>query len=276
MVLVYGDTNSTLAAALAAAKLGIPVAHVEAGLRSFNRGMPEEINRVVTDHLSTLLFAPTEQSVLNLRREMVPGEVIRTGDIMKDTVRLFEKQIDRQAKTLLKRHRLQLKGFAFATVHRAENTDNPRRWLALVRGLTNVARRVMPVVWAVHPRSRQLLDRKARPGVMVIPPQDYFETHALVRAARVVLTDSGGLQKEAALHGTPCVTLRDETEWVELVEHGVNQLSGADADRIETMAAHSSWPEKGLPDGLYGDGRTATQIAERIGAFLDRARPRRR
>jgi len=268
-VLVYGDTNSTLAATLAAVKLGVPVAHVEAGLRSFNRRMPEEINRVVTDHLATLCFAPTEAAVQNLAAEGITAGVHRVGDVMYDSIRIFREQVGEQAGAALARFDVASRGFALATVHRAENTDDPRRWQGILEGLRRVAATVGPVVWPVHPRARALLDGASLPGVRLSEPLDYFEAQALVSHARVVLTDSGGLQKEAAFHGTPCVTLRDETEWVELLECRVNHLAGSDPATIVRLAQTARWPTAGLPAGLYGNGHSAELVASRLRADLD-------
>ena len=255
-VVVYGDTNSTLAGALSAAKLNIPVAHVEAGLRSFRRDMPEEINRVLTDQLSTLLFAPTEAAVRNLRSEGLEQGIFRTGDVMLDAVLLLQRELRDRAAEVLASFSVTPGGYAFATVHRAENTDDPDRWQSIIEGLSRVGREVAPVLWPVHPRARHLL-RGDGSNVRWLDPIPYLETQALVMNARVVLTDSGGLQKEAAFHRTPCVTLREETEWVELVEHGVNVLAGADADRIVESAKAARWPAAGLPNGLYGNGHSA-------------------
>lgn len=265
MVVVFGDTNSTLAGALAAAKLSIPVAHVEAGLRSFDRSMPEEINRVVTDHLSTLLFAPTEAAVANLAAEGLSDGVVRTGDVMFDVVEQHRPEIAAKAGEVCRALGLEPRGFAFATVHRAENTDNETRWAGILEAFAEIGKS-LPVVWAAHPRTRERVSGLSFPGVAVIDPLPYLETQALLSAAQVVLTDSGGLQKEAAFHATPCVTLRERTEWVELVEAGVNSLAGANRERIVAAAQRATWPEAGLPAGLYGDGQTARQVASAVAA----------
>ena len=267
MVIVYGDTNSTLAGALAAAKLPIPVAHVEAGLRSFDRTMPEETNRVLTDHVSTLLFAPTAAAVANLAAEGLREGVVRTGDVMFDVVEQHRKAISEKAREVCRARNLESGSFAFATVHRAENTDTPARWAGILAGFAAIGRH-QPVVWAAHPRTRALVRGVQLPGVTIIDPQPYLETQALVSAARVVLTDSGGLQKEAAFHQTPCVTLRDRTEWGELVDAGVNVLAGADAGTIVAATARAAWPARGIPAQLYGDGRTAESIASVIAAHI--------
>jgi UDP-GlcNAc3NAcA epimerase len=261
VVIVYGDTNSTLAGALAASKLRIPVAHVEAGLRSFNRSMPEELNRIVTDHLATLLLAPTAAAVANLRGEGLGARVVQCGDVMLDAARLFAPEVERMAAEGLARFGVETGRFALATVHRVENTDDPKRWAGILQGLERVAREVTPVIWPAHPRTRALLSRRSPAGVQVVDPIPYFETQALLRHARVVLTDSGGLQKEAAFQEIPVVVLRDETEWVELVACGAARLVGTDPVRIAGEAAAATWPVTGLPAGLFGDGHAADVVA---------------
>ena len=273
MVVVFGDTNSTLAGALAAAKLLIPVAHVEAGLRSFDGAMPEEVNRVLTDHIAALLFAPTDAAVANLRAEGIVDGVVRTGDVMLDVVEHHRQAIAAKALGLCRELGLTTRGFAFATVHRAENTDNAARWDGIVAAFSEIGRR-MPVVWAAHPRTREQVRGLGLPGVVIVDPQPYLHTQALVSAARLVLIDSGGLQKEAAFHGTPCVTLRDRTEWVELVDAGVNALAGAACERIVSAADRARWPEHGLPPNLYGDGHTARHVAAAVAARVSGEPPR--
>lgn len=263
MTIVFGDTNSTAAGALTAAKLQIPVAHVEAGLRSFDRSMPEEINRVLTDHLSTVLFAPTTAAMENLAREGLREGVVRTGDVMFDVFEQHRNVIETQADEICSELGLSRKGYAFATVHRAENTDSPSRWGEILEAFRVIGRRT-PVVWAAHPRTREKLREADLEGVRLVEPLPYLRTQALVSAARVVLTDSGGLQKEAAFNGVPCVTLRDRTEWIELLDAGVNRLAGADWRRIVATVEEASWPDQGLPAGLYGDGQTAVRIAEQV------------
>lgn len=260
-VLVYGDTNSTLAGALCAAKLLLPVYHVEAGLRSFNRRMPEEMNRVLTDHVSNLLFAPTDAAVANLRAEGIVKGVVRTGDVMYDTALLFRESVGEMSREVTARFGVEPGGYALATVHRAENTDDPVRWRGITNGLRAIAGSGLPVIWPVHPRVQIKSEATAGPGFILTSPLPYFETQALLMHARVVLTDSGGLQKEAAFHRVPCVTIRDETEWVELVEHGVNQLVPADSSEIERAAREARWPAASLPVGMFGDGRSSETIA---------------
>jgi len=260
-VLVYGDTNSTLAGALAAVKLHIPVAHVEAGLRSFNRRMPEEINRVLTDHAADLLFAPTGTALDNLRNEGVPeARLHMVGDVMYDAA-LFYRDRARQPRWF---DALGIADGAFvlATVHRAENTDDPARLCAIFEGLGNCGQ---PVVLPLHPRTRSKLgeyDIKVSSSVHLTDPVGYLEMVWLQAHCATIATDSGGVQKEAYFHGKPCITLRDETEWVELVESGWNVLVGADVARIgaELLAPRP------LQDAtqLYGRGDAAKNLVRKI------------
>jgi UDP-GlcNAc3NAcA epimerase len=227
-VLVYGDTNSTLAGALAAAKLHLPIAHVEAGLRSFNMAMPEEINRIVTDRLSRWLFTPTAAAEQNLGREGVPrGHIVPVGDVMYDVALQHGARAHAGAGVLGER-RLAPRGYVLATIHRAENTDDPARLAVIVDAFAALARD-LPVVWPLHPRTRAALARQgleqAAAAVTLIPPVGYLDMVRLEKHAALVATDSGGVQKEAFFHGVPCVTLRDETEWVELVDSGWNRLA---------------------------------------------------
>jgi len=261
LVMVYGDTNSTLAGALAAAKLHIPVAHVEAGLRSFNKKMPEEINRVFTDHASDLLFCPTETAVKNLRREGIEKGVYLVGDVMYDAVLLYLSLAEEKSH-ILEQLGLKPKSYALATVHRAENTDQPERLQAVFEGLQRVAKEGFPVILPLHPRTRKRLDAMdIHPqGVQLLDPVSYLDMLVLEKNAKVILTDSGGVQKEAFFFRVPCVTLREETEWVETVEAGWNTLVGCDPERILQVALgakageESAWP--------YGDGRAAERVVE--------------
>ena len=259
-VLVYGDTNSTLAGALAAAKLHVPIGHVEAGLRSFNRRMPEEINRVVTDHVSTWLFAPSDAAREHLAQEGIRDGVHVVGDIMVDALRLHGARAEARAEALA-RHGLHAGGYYLATVHRAENTDEAgplRRIFVALDALDK------PVAMPLHPRTRK---RVAELGigiggnVRVLAPQGYLDMLALQRGAACVLTDSGGLQKEAYYLRVPCVTLREETEWVETVASGWNTVAGTDPERILTAVARRPGAGAPHPD-LYGDGMTAGRIVE--------------
>ncbi len=261
-VLVYGDTNSTLAGALVPAKLHIPVAHVEAGLRSYNRSMPEEINRVLADRLSSLLFCPTETAVCNLAKEGMTRGVHQVGDVMYDSV-LFNADLAEKSSDVMERVGLEPKSFYLATVHRAENTDDPQR----LEGILAAFRRMdTPIVLPLHPRTRKTLGAGlAEIGgkVRVIDPVPYLDMIVLEKNSRLILTDSGGVQKEAYWFAVPCVTLRDETEWVELVEAGCNRLVGADCEKILSGVAEfesiGGLPED-RPADLYGDGRSAEKI----------------
>jgi UDP-N-acetylglucosamine 2-epimerase len=252
-VLVYGDTNSTLAGALAAVKLHVPLAHVEAGQRSYNRRMPEEINRVLTDHASDLLLCSTPTAVANLAAEGIRTRVHMVGDVMIDSLAwMLERTHVPGARA---RHGLTPGAYLLVTVHRAENTDDPGRLRAIVRALDELNE---PVVFPVHPRTRQALERAQwapAPHVHLIEPVGYREMIELERDARMIVTDSGGMQKEAYFLGVPCVILRDETEWVEIVEAGWAVLAGADADRIRSTV-HSLRPPAVRPP-LHGDGRAA-------------------
>lgn len=262
IVLVYGDTNSTLAGALAAAKLHIPVAHVEAGLRSFNREMPEEINRVLTDHISTWLFAPTETAVSNLSREGVVQGVYNVGDVMADSTRIFLGRTD--AVKVRSSFGVEHGGYCLLTLHRPANVDDPGALSAI---LSAVDRSELPVIFPVHPRTRARLDTpelrdllRRTQAIRLVEPVGYLEMLALEQGAAMILTDSGGVQKEAFMLGIPCVTLRAETEWVETVEAGWNHLAGADPERI-IFAMGVARSVQGEPPPLYGDGHAAERIA---------------
>jgi UDP-GlcNAc3NAcA epimerase len=262
VVMVYGDTNSTLAGALAAAKLGVPIAHVEAGLRSFNRAMPEEINRVVTDHLAELLLVPTEAGRVNLEREGRGAFVHVVGDVMYDAVQRFGHLAE--SRNIAKDFDLTQREYALATVHRAENTDDPARLVVILEALAKIAED-LPVIWPVHPRTRKALDAcglETGP-IRVIPPLGYLDMLALERGALLILTDSGGVQKEAFFAGVPCVTLRAETEWIELVDAGWNRLAPPFSVAIIVDAARAArGPVPDAPAGLYGGGTAALRITD--------------
>jgi UDP-GlcNAc3NAcA epimerase len=269
-VLVYGDTNSTLAGALAAAKLRIPVAHIEAGLRSFNRAMPEEVNRVLTDHVSEILFAPTRTAVNNLLHEGCRAETIEmVGDVMYDATLLFAKLAEERS-DILSALQAAPQSYVLATVHRAENTDDPARLGAIFDALSTLASEV-PVVLPLHPRTRGALQKLgrnvSRPGLHVIEPVGFLDMVKLERNARLIVTDSGGVQKEAYFHRVPCVTLRDETEWVELVEAGVNRLvppADAEAVLLGIRAMLKTAPDFRRETELYGDGTAANKIVRKL------------
>ena len=271
-VLVYGDTNSTLAGALAAAKLHVPVAHVEAGLRSYNPNMPEEINRILTDRVSTLLLCPTATAVDNLRQEGYPfpaaagagrisqQRIDNVGDVMYDAV-LHYRELARE-RVSLDRYGLSEQGYALCTLHRQENTDDPVRLNSILAALRQIAED-LPVVLPLHPRTRAKLDQtgqaSALQGLTLLDPVPYLEMQRLQMSARVILTDSGGLQKEAYFHQVPCITLRDETEWVETVQSGWNQLVGADRDRILAAFGEAGNPDT-VQDTPYGVGQAAKEV----------------
>ena len=259
-VLVYGDTNSTLAGALAAAKLHVPVAHVEAGLRSFNRRMPEEVNRVMADHVSELLFCPSEPAVKNLAAEGITRGVHVVGDVMLDVLNWARKRAEARLAETLERFGVKPGKYLLVTVHRSENTDAPERLSAIVAALNELQE---PVLFPIHPRSKKMLGAggyQLKPHVRLIEPLGYFDMVLMSSAARMILTDSGGVQKEAYWLGVPCVTLRDETEWVETVQAGWNRLVGADRERI--LAAAKEFVPPGKRPGLYGDGNTAQRCVE--------------
>lgn len=264
-VLVYGDTNSTLAGALAAAKMHVPLAHVEAGLRSFNKKMPEEVNRVLTDHVSDLLFCPTETAVKNLSREGITTGVHLVGDVMYDS--LLENASLADGAAVLGRMGLKSKDYALATVHRVENTDDRDRLRSIFRALDEIAELCLPVILPLHPRTREKLGVSGPPlsNLRITDPVPYLDLLVLEKNARLVLTDSGGMQKEACLLRVPCVTLRDETEWIETVEAGWNVLVGADSQRI-VDAARSAAPGKDF--SAYGDGHATERIVDLICRLL--------
>jgi len=260
-VLIYGDTNSTLAGALAAAKLHIRIAHVEAGLRSFNRLMPEEINRVVADQLSHLLLCPSQVAVNNLAVEGITKGVLITGDVMADALQFAATKALAHS-DILARLELQPQGYLLATVHRAENTDNNQR---LTNILSAFAALNEPVVFLAHPRTRKYLQEmgyQPSENVKLIDPVGYFDVVALEKSARLLLTDSGGMQKEAYWLKVPCITLRDETEWIETVELGWNVLTGADRDRIIEAVRTFKAPSEHPP--LYGDGKAAAHCLKAL------------
>jgi len=327
VVLVYGDTNSTFAGALAAAKLHIPVAHIEAGLRSFNKAMPEEINRVLTDHVSTILFCPTETAVENLRKEgftnivddghlisdvslyesrtMDHGPIVlNVGDVMYDSVLYNLKLAEERSDILNRLHLLPNEPkepnkpnelneptelnklnkpirYALATIHRAENTDDPKRLRSIFRALNEIARDVMPVILPLHPRTRKRLSSLANRmnpsnpinsmnptnprDLMIIEPVSYLDMLWLEKNARLILTDSGGVQKEVFILQVPCITLREESEWVETIEAGRNVLAGADKEQIVEAARQFGFQKQkpsGLPGSPYGDGHASERIIE--------------
>jgi UDP-GlcNAc3NAcA epimerase len=263
-LLIYGDTNSTLAGALAASKMGVPVAHVEAGLRSFNRRMPEEINRVVADHLSDLLLCPSDTAVRHLAAEGITRNVHQVGDVMLDVLNWATERSQAHPSEVLNRLGVTAKSYLLATVHRNENTDDLSRLSSIIAALNAVDE---PVIFPVHPRTRKVIAESGfqlESHVQAVDPLGYLDMIALTGSARLVLTDSGGLQKEAYWLGVPCITLRNETEWVETVESGWNRLVGSDAPKI-VDAVRRFAPASPRPT-LYGDGRAATRCVELLDA----------
>lgn len=265
-LLIYGDTNSTLAGALAAAKLHIPVAHVEAGLRSFNMRMPEEINRILADRVSSLLFCPTETAVNNLKAEGINKGVHNVGDVMYD-VALYYRDVARQQSTILNTLDLTSGDFALATCHRAENTDDPKKLGEILSALGEVAEH-LPVIFPLHPRTRKLVEQYGLShhiaAVKVVEPLSFLDMVALEQAAKVILTDSGGVQKEAFFCGVPCLTMRDETEWVETIASNANVLVGANRfaimkwfDKLQTGQWHPDYATS-----PYGEGKAAEKIIQ--------------
>lgn len=261
-LLVYGDTNSTLAGALAACKLEIPIAHVEAGLRSFNRSMPEEHNRVLTDHCSELLFCPTDTAVNHLRTEGITKSVHKVGDTMLDAVLQFKKIA--ASRPTLKELGLKSKGFYLATIHRPYNTDDPKNLAAALKALGSLDH---PVVFPVHPRTKgKLAGIDLASNIRIVEPLGYLDMLLLQENARVVLTDSGGVQKEAFFLKTPCVTMRTETEWVETVEAGWNIVVGTDPAAVVKAVEQFENKAPAPPAAYFGAGDAAVRIAKILGA----------
>lgn len=265
MVLVYGDTNSTIAGALAARKLHVKVAHVEAGLRSFNMAMPEEVNRILCDRISDYLFCPTDTAVQNLKAEgydQFDSQVIRTGDVMQDAALYYAQFAPERSKVMGKIGAAE--GIVLATIHRAENTDNLDRLKGIVAALNEISNE-QPVICPIHPRTAKIMDQNGiKPAFTIIDPVGYFDMIELLKASSVVLTDSGGLQKEAFFFQSPCVTMRDQTEWVELVEGGFNEIAGADTDRILAAYGRMKQSQPDFSVDLYGKGKAAENITDVI------------
>jgi UDP-GlcNAc3NAcA epimerase len=271
-VLVYGDTTSTLAGALAASQLHIPVFHVEAGLRSFNRQMPEEMNRILTDHMASLLFCPTYKAIENLAKEGITKGIFHTGDVMYDAVLAFG-EIAEAKSEILSSLGLQPGKFRLCTVHRAENTDSPERLTQIILALLEIATPGCPVIFPLHPRTKVYVDNynlratvATNEALRMIDPVGYFDMIVLEKNAETILTDSGGIQKEAYFHRTPCITLRDETEWTETVEAGWNQIAGFRTERIiECLAGNPARTEI----REYGDGHAAEKIINAIAEYFE-------
>ncbi len=268
-VLVFGDTNSTLAAALAAAKLHVPVAHVEAGLRSGNRRMPEEVNRVLTDHVATWLFAPTDAAVEHLVREgLAPSAIIKVGDVMFDAALAHGQRAEARGSELERTINPRVRPYALVTIHRAENTNHLSRLRNIVDALCSLHSELR-VVWTIHPRTRLILEAEGwlaevSASLTLLEPQGYLDMVWLERHASVIVTDSGGVQKEAFFHRIPCVTVRDETEWVELVSLGWNRLAPPTSAATVRQAVLDAIGRAGSEASPYGDGRAAERIAEKL------------
>ena len=259
-VLVYGDTNSTIAGALAASKLHIPVLHVEAGLRSFNMQMPEEINRILTDRISNVLFCPTEAAVANLKKEgfeNMPVRIIKNGDVMQDAAMYYAPKAEQKSDIL---KQAGLSKFVLATIHRQENTDSPETLRNIITGLNEINRQI-PVLVPIHPRTRSILTQlNIVPEFKMIDPLGYFDMIVLLKNCKLVITDSGGVQKEAFFFGKHCITLREQTEWVELVENGYNILVGSNVLKLKDAFEVFSSKVSDFKINLYGKGQAA-QIA---------------
>lgn len=266
LVLVYGDTNSTLAGALAAAKLHIPVAHVEAGLRSFNMQMPEEINRILTDQISSILFCPTDSAMANLEREGFSGkpvDMLQVGDVMQDSAEFFAQRAKQPQGFSI------ADGFILTTLHRAENTDNAERLAAIVEALNYLHHNLAPVVLPLHPRTRKVIAAQGLTlDVHLIEPVGYLEMIWLLKRTGLVLTDSGGVQKEAFFFGKACVTMRDQTEWIELIEVGANELVGADTNKIIEAVTRSLGRKVKDEHSLYGGGVAAKRIVKILSTYV--------
>ncbi|MBP1662989.1 MAG: UDP-N-acetylglucosamine 2-epimerase [Bacteroidetes bacterium] len=263
-VLVYGDTNSTLAGALAAAKLHIPVIHVEAGLRSFNMQMPEEVNRILTDRISDLLLCPTDTAIDNLKNEGFSNfhsRIVKNGDVMQDAALYYARKAEQKSDILQK---INLSNFVLGTIHRQENTDNPENLMGIIHGLNEINRNTAVVV-PLHPRTRNILKQQnIIPEFTIIDPVGYFDMIMLLKSCNMVITDSGGVQKEAFFFGKQCVTMREETEWVELVKNGFNILSGSNSDKIVSAFNESQLRKSDFTMNLYGQGQAAELAVREI------------
>lgn len=286
-VLVYGDTNSTLAGALAASKLHIPVLHVEAGLRSFNMRMPEEINRILTDRVSSVLFCPTDAAINNLaaegydvssvldtdegsfsinhdKKSSIPVQIVKNGDVMQDAALFYAKKAAEKSTVL---QQLPVRQFVLATVHRQENTDDPANLKGIIEGL-NAIHREIPVVLPLHPRTRNILNQSGLTvDCLTIDPVGYFDMINLLQNCELVITDSGGVQKEAFFFQKYCITLREQTEWVELIEHGFNLLAGSDPDAMKKAFALLRNRKSDFSVNLYGNGEAARKAVSHIASY---------
>ena len=265
-VVVYGDTNSTLAGALAAVKIHTKVAHVEAGLRSFDMGMPEEVNRILTDRISNILFCPTQAAIDNLEKEGFKNfnaDILNVGDVMLDTL-LFYKDRAMERSSITSDMNLTGKDFVLATIHRAENTNNAGRLISICDAINEISKQV-PVILPLHPRTKSYLGSNGiKLDATITEPLGYFDMLALLASSSLVMTDSGGLQKEAYFCGKFCVTLRDQTEWIELTQAGANMIAGSDKEKIIQSVLPNLNKKIGFDERLYGKGNAAEKIAERL------------
>jgi len=277
LVIVYGDTNSTLAGALAAAKIHVPVAHIEAGLRSFDKKMPEEINRVLTDHLSDLLFAPSHTAVRNLEKESLKNNVYNVGDVMFDTALEISRRVLSEEQEILEKFGLKKKNYVLATIHRQENTDRKGNLINIIEALLSIARSGNIVFFAVHPRTEKcmrkygVLQKPLPTNLILNRPISYSEMIVLEKNARVIITDSGGMQKEAYFFKTPAIIPRNNSEWVEIIESGWNILTGADSRKI-LKAFRKLWEKRDFThrNDLYGNGNASVKICNIISDFINK------
>ena len=265
-LLVYGDTNSTIAGALAAKKLHVKVIHVEAGLRSYNMNMPEEINRILTDRISDILFCPTQTAINNLKQEgfdYIKTQIVLSGDVMQDAALYYKEKSD-QISSVLSGNQIKSNKFVLATIHRAENTDDEIRLRAIVHSLNEI-NKIVQVIVPLHPRTAKILkDNNMDVEFTIIKPVGYFDMLQLISHSRLILTDSGGLQKEAYFFNKYCITFRDETEWVELVDNGYNQIVGASYEKIIAAFQDLMSKEFTKSEELYGGGNAAETICSEI------------
>lgn len=265
IVLVYGDTNSTLAGSLCASKLLIPVAHVEAGLRSFNKAMPEEQNRILTDHISDLLFTPTLTAVNNLKNENVTKGVHNVGDVMYDAINLFKERA-KKASTIIEKFDLAPNSYVLSTIHRAENTNSIERLTSILSALSSCGKKIL---LPLHPRTKKFIEEyhlHIGDNIKIIDPVGYLDMISLQENSQKIVTDSGGVQKEAYFLKKPCITMRDETEWVETVENGWNVIVGSDSNKI--MNALENFNPTGTPASAFGNGDSSSIITQIIKDYL--------
>lgn len=267
VLVVYGDTNSTIAGALSAKKLGVKVVHIEAGLRSYNMAMPEEVNRILTDRISDLLLCPTQSAIDNLEKEgyaNIAIKIVRSGDIMKDAVEYYSTTSEDKSE-VISNEKLKGKDFVLATIHRQENTDDLLRLKSIFSAFDEIQKKGVEVVLPLHPRTKGILEKNnISTNIKIIEPVGYFDMLELLKNCKLVLTDSGGLQKEAFFNKKHCVIVRDETEWVELVENGFAEIVGADSDKIVSAFEKYSVKESNFNIDLYGEGSVGDRICDEI------------